>query len=282
MYINNCQYFPQALLELCYKTKIYTYGSPFRKKDSGSLFLMNHRTRLDWNYAWLGLHALETDDREMETDERINNSEYRKNSYDFMISKFDKQEGDKDLVNIFSSNKNLANSYEVLEVSEERQQHSDLKEDNLEILSDTNCLTIGQNHDDKASLKQCDKIISSQIESSELVNNENDENFQDCENDDIILNDYSTTNSDPLSFNKKPGLRYRKTLTNKYKKTNFSKNDLNEQLEINYDLNNSIYNSFVTYFKDFLSTSHNMKYVLKDEIKHLPGPGEFQFLYIQN
>lgn len=48
--ILRCWY--QALLQLFFGTKIFVHGDYLEPEDT-ALVVMNHRTRVDWNYLWL-------------------------------------------------------------------------------------------------------------------------------------------------------------------------------------------------------------------------------------
>ncbi|XP_050674835.1 lysocardiolipin acyltransferase 1-like [Leptidea sinapis] len=47
--------FPVALFQCCYGTKLHHYGD-YVNPDETTIIIMNHRTRVDWNYVWIALY----------------------------------------------------------------------------------------------------------------------------------------------------------------------------------------------------------------------------------
>ena len=43
-----------SLLEICFGTQTFISGDYFRPEEN-SLILLNHRTRVDWNFLWCAL-----------------------------------------------------------------------------------------------------------------------------------------------------------------------------------------------------------------------------------
>lgn len=55
MLSNNIARILQALFQCCYGTKIYHFGD-YVNPNERTIMVMNHRTRLDWNYVWIALY----------------------------------------------------------------------------------------------------------------------------------------------------------------------------------------------------------------------------------
>ncbi|XP_011555631.3 lysocardiolipin acyltransferase 1 [Plutella xylostella] len=54
--------FPVALFQCCCKTQLHHYGD-YVDRDENCIIVMNHRTRVDWNYVWIALyHATQKND----------------------------------------------------------------------------------------------------------------------------------------------------------------------------------------------------------------------------
>lgn len=49
-----CTYF-QALFQCCCDTQLHHFGD-FVKPNEKTIIVMNHRTRVDWNYVWIALY----------------------------------------------------------------------------------------------------------------------------------------------------------------------------------------------------------------------------------
>lgn len=45
----------QALFQWCCNTELHHYGD-YVDPDETTIIVMNHRTRLDWNYVWIALY----------------------------------------------------------------------------------------------------------------------------------------------------------------------------------------------------------------------------------
>ncbi|XP_028042111.1 lysocardiolipin acyltransferase 1-like [Bombyx mandarina] len=47
--------FPVALFQCCYSTKLHHFGD-YVNPNEKTIMIMNHRTRVDWNYVWIALY----------------------------------------------------------------------------------------------------------------------------------------------------------------------------------------------------------------------------------
>ncbi|XP_026748835.2 lysocardiolipin acyltransferase 1-like [Galleria mellonella] len=56
--------YPVALFQCCFGSQLHLYGD-YVNPDENTIIIMNHRTRVDWNYVWLALyHATQRNSRE--------------------------------------------------------------------------------------------------------------------------------------------------------------------------------------------------------------------------
>lgn len=54
----------QALFQCCFNTKLHHFGD-YVSPNEKTIIVMNHRTRIDWNYVWIALyHATKNPDLE--------------------------------------------------------------------------------------------------------------------------------------------------------------------------------------------------------------------------
>ncbi|XP_063826798.1 lysocardiolipin acyltransferase 1-like [Ostrinia nubilalis] len=58
--------YPVALFQCCYNTQLHHYGD-YVNPDEKTIIIMNHRTRVDWNYVWIALYHASHDPARVET-----------------------------------------------------------------------------------------------------------------------------------------------------------------------------------------------------------------------
>lgn len=216
---------------------------------------MNHRTRLDWNYAWLGLHALETDDRDYGTDETCD--EIKTCDENDEVNYWTLENGD-----IYFDSNNVSTCKDVM-----KKRSCDLSNDSTIRQIDTDRI---DNSLENIHLRKLNKVDNEEIcslasvcdvlkkevyfTSKALSNNLNSPIKPEPKN---YLNSISNS-----------GLRCRKIYESK---NNFDDLMNTDTTKVDYEASTK---SSVFSFKNLMRPTHNMKYVLKDEIKHLPGPGK--------
>lgn len=216
---------------------------------------MNHRTRLDWNYAWLGLHALETDDRDYGTDETCD--EIKTCDENDEVNYWTLENGD-----IYFDSNNVSTCKDVMkkrscELSNDstiRQIDTDRIDNSLENIHLRKLNKV--DNEEICSLASVCDVLKKEVyfTSKALSNNLNSPIKPEPKN---YLNSISNS-----------GLRCRK---NYESKNNFDDLMNTDTTKVDYEASTK---SSVFSFKNFMRPTHNMKYVLKDEIKHLPGPGK--------
>ncbi|KAL4716128.1 hypothetical protein ACJJTC_013905 [Scirpophaga incertulas] len=57
--------YPVALFQCCCSTELHHYGD-YVDPNEKTIMIMNHRTRIDWNYVWIGLYHATQDPNKVE------------------------------------------------------------------------------------------------------------------------------------------------------------------------------------------------------------------------
>lgn len=53
-------YLFQALFQCCWGTELHHFGD-YVNRDENTILILNHRTRVDWNYVWIALYHASQD-----------------------------------------------------------------------------------------------------------------------------------------------------------------------------------------------------------------------------